>query len=249
MASWNVVSIYSACGSDFPDLHRSIVILKSVLQDFDEAFGKRIDRVTPKYRHDFCGHTQGDENGGGNGNCTPDEHRHDGRTRLISHAPVSNENAEGIVDQVESSNIDQHIFKQKDIATPNDGTEQTSDEEKPNMSSPFQPPHSTNPSGKKEQEIAQDLAQAPHTNPHPFSIPSPFNTAKFLSRRCLNTRSATPNVSLQKFGVPEYSREDFNHRASLPANSPARSTSAPRQSTSSTAPVANMVPSGEKRKG
>jgi hypothetical protein len=55
MASWNVVSIYSACGSDFPELHKAIVELKGVLQDFDEAFGRDVERVEPRFRHDFGG--------------------------------------------------------------------------------------------------------------------------------------------------------------------------------------------------
>jgi len=54
-AAWNVVSIYSACGSEFPDLHSAIVVLKDVLRDFDEAFGRRGDRTTPSYRYDFGG--------------------------------------------------------------------------------------------------------------------------------------------------------------------------------------------------
>jgi hypothetical protein len=66
IAAWNVVSIYSACGSDFPELHRAIVDLKGVLQDFDETFGKRVDRATPSYRHDFGGPSSGDINGDSN---------------------------------------------------------------------------------------------------------------------------------------------------------------------------------------
>lgn len=54
-AAWNVVSIYSACGSEFRDLHSAIVVLKDVLRDFDEAFGRRGDRTTPSYRYDFGG--------------------------------------------------------------------------------------------------------------------------------------------------------------------------------------------------
>ncbi|KAF5844478.1 hypothetical protein GGP41_007547 [Bipolaris sorokiniana] len=248
MASWNVVSIYSACGSDFPDLHRSIVTLKSVLQDFDEAFGKRVDRETPKYRNDFCGHAQSDENGGGDGNCTPGQHRHDGRIRPISHALANNENAGGIVNQPENPNTDHNISKQKDMATPKDGTEQTSDEEKPNISSPFQPPHPANPSEREEGGINQEETQIRYTNTHPFSARTPYNTATFPSRKCLDTRSATPDSRLEKFGVPKYSREDLDSRTSLPANYPARSTPAPRTSTLGTAPVANMVPNGQKKK-
>ncbi|KAI4944605.1 hypothetical protein J4E91_008609 [Alternaria rosae] len=65
IASWNVVTIYSSCGSDFPELHTAVVDLKSVLQDFDETFGQRVDRTTPSYRHDFGGHSRDREDGNG----------------------------------------------------------------------------------------------------------------------------------------------------------------------------------------
>ena len=38
-AAWNVVSIYAAVGTEFPDLHTAVVELKHVLDDFDEAAG------------------------------------------------------------------------------------------------------------------------------------------------------------------------------------------------------------------
>jgi hypothetical protein len=53
-ASWNVVSIYSNVGTDFPELHKSIVELKSVLQDFEESFGAQVTREEPKLRLDFA---------------------------------------------------------------------------------------------------------------------------------------------------------------------------------------------------
>jgi hypothetical protein len=53
-ASWNVVSIYSNVGTDFPELHKSIVELKSVLQDFEESFGTQVTREEPKFRLDFA---------------------------------------------------------------------------------------------------------------------------------------------------------------------------------------------------
>ncbi|KAG9196200.1 hypothetical protein G6011_01321 [Alternaria panax] len=58
VASWNVITIYTACGSDFPELHRAIVDLKGVLRGFDESFGQRVDRTTTKYRNDFGGTSQ-----------------------------------------------------------------------------------------------------------------------------------------------------------------------------------------------
>jgi hypothetical protein len=54
VASWNVVSVYSNIGTDFPELHKSIVELKSVLQDFEESVGARVTRSEPKFRRDFA---------------------------------------------------------------------------------------------------------------------------------------------------------------------------------------------------
>lgn len=53
MASWNVVSVYSAVGTDFPELHKAVVELKHILSDFDEAFGLKIDRADVRYRAEF----------------------------------------------------------------------------------------------------------------------------------------------------------------------------------------------------
>jgi hypothetical protein len=53
MASWNVVSIYSNVGTDFPELHKAIVDLKSVLQDFEGSLGARVERKEPKPRRDL----------------------------------------------------------------------------------------------------------------------------------------------------------------------------------------------------
>ncbi|KAI8940579.1 hypothetical protein NX059_001854 [Plenodomus lindquistii] len=60
IASWNVVSVYSACGSDFPDMHKAVVELKDVLQDFDAAFGAKVSRTPVQYRSDWAGEGQSD---------------------------------------------------------------------------------------------------------------------------------------------------------------------------------------------
>jgi hypothetical protein len=54
MASWNVVSVYANVGTDFPELHKAIVDLKNVLQDFEEAFGAQVKRGEMKVRSDFA---------------------------------------------------------------------------------------------------------------------------------------------------------------------------------------------------
>lgn len=40
MAAWNVISIYEHVGTEFPEFHKAIVELKSVLQDFDVTYRK-----------------------------------------------------------------------------------------------------------------------------------------------------------------------------------------------------------------
>ncbi|KAF2847328.1 hypothetical protein T440DRAFT_212839 [Plenodomus tracheiphilus IPT5] len=55
IASWNVVSVYSACGSDFPEMHKAVVELKDVLQDFDAAFGAKVSGTPVQYRTDWAG--------------------------------------------------------------------------------------------------------------------------------------------------------------------------------------------------
>jgi ribosomal protein L12E/L44/L45/RPP1/RPP2 len=112
VASWNVVSIYQACGSDFPELHRSIVELRGVLQDFDEATGERADRTALNYRHDFGGPSQ---NGGKgdrqNGTRINDGHLNGdlpngGRInedRLIAPAPTHTQNGADVASQANDS--------------------------------------------------------------------------------------------------------------------------------------------------
>ncbi|KAF2024905.1 hypothetical protein EK21DRAFT_20333, partial [Setomelanomma holmii] len=81
MASWNVVSVYSNVGTDFPELHKSIVELKSVLQDFEQGFGGKVSRSEPKVRRDFAPQGQNGGHGGGAGGFDDAEHRrlgHDG---------------------------------------------------------------------------------------------------------------------------------------------------------------------------
>jgi hypothetical protein len=66
MASWNVVSIYSNVGTDFPELHKAIVDLKSVLQDFEQSLGAQVERKEPKTREDFMSSLQAASHDGAN---------------------------------------------------------------------------------------------------------------------------------------------------------------------------------------
>jgi hypothetical protein len=117
VASWNVVSVYSACGSDFPELHRSIVELKGVLQDFEEATGERVDRTPPSYRQDFGGPSQSGMNGTRNNDdqSTDDrsngDHPNGGRInedRLITSAPTHTQNGVDTGNQVNQSVVNEN---------------------------------------------------------------------------------------------------------------------------------------------
>ncbi|KAI2487843.1 hypothetical protein Ptr902_01976 [Pyrenophora tritici-repentis] len=101
-AGWNIVSIYSACGSEFPDLHSAIVVLKNVLQDFDEAFGRRGDRTTPGYRYDF----------GGPSRAGPSTDR-DGHDREVRSVPPPMPTSAASQDQIAQS-FDQATIKLQD---------------------------------------------------------------------------------------------------------------------------------------
>ncbi|KAL5121661.1 hypothetical protein ACEQ8H_000347 [Pleosporales sp. CAS-2024a] len=82
MASWNVVSVYSNVGTDFPELHKSIVELKNVLQDFEESFTPKVDRAELQYRHDFAPPTQErSEDDGNQEHGAPNQPTHDAAQR------------------------------------------------------------------------------------------------------------------------------------------------------------------------
>ncbi|KAH4938746.1 hypothetical protein HBI46_125740 [Parastagonospora nodorum] len=79
MASWNVVSVYSNVGTDFPELHKSIVELKSVLQDFEESFGVKGKREDARYRRDLePAMRQSEDESETRPTPTPDVAQHDG---------------------------------------------------------------------------------------------------------------------------------------------------------------------------
>ncbi|KAH7386766.1 hypothetical protein DE146DRAFT_620541, partial [Phaeosphaeria sp. MPI-PUGE-AT-0046c] len=75
ISSWNVVSIYSNVGTDFPELHKSIVELKSVLQDFEESFGAPVSRRDPKFRKDFAPQDDGNGDAGNDGDDEDERRR------------------------------------------------------------------------------------------------------------------------------------------------------------------------------
>lgn len=88
MASWNVVSVYSNVGTDFPELHKSIVELKSVLQDFEDGFGKKISREPMICREYTSPGASNGRSGGGDGASGHDGSHHGGSACLsIEPAP------------------------------------------------------------------------------------------------------------------------------------------------------------------
>jgi hypothetical protein len=133
IASWNVITIYTACGSDFPDLHKAIVDLKGVLQDFDESFGQRVDRAPPKYRYDFGGPSRDgtDEDGTQDRNgrrdqerykdCKNDDVDHHGNL-FENHVPVLGQGGVGDSNQVGDTTANKAAQVQEGIAEQGDGT-------------------------------------------------------------------------------------------------------------------------------
>jgi hypothetical protein len=108
IASWNVITIYTACGSDFPDLHKAIVDLKGVLQDFDESFGQHVDRAPPKYRDDFGG---------------PSRDGRDGEDLFETHVPTLEQGRVGDSNQVGDITANKAAQVQEGIDEQLDGTE------------------------------------------------------------------------------------------------------------------------------
>ena len=134
IASWNVITIYTACGSDFPDLHKAIVDLEGVLQDFDESFGQRVDRAPPKYRYDFGGPSRDgtDEDGTQDRNgrrdqerykdCEDDDVDHHGNL-FETHVPVLGQGGVGNSNRIGDTTANKAAQVQEGIAEQSDGTE------------------------------------------------------------------------------------------------------------------------------
>jgi hypothetical protein len=150
IAAWNVVTIYSACGSDFPELHTAIVDLKSVLQDFDETFGERVDRATPSYRHDFGGPPKDGKDGkDGDGNQDRDRtrnqrHHHDHQDHhgdpdqghSGTYIPPFVQNGAGTADQLGDTAADGSVQYQDDADVPANNGEHINAVVEPQMSPP-----------------------------------------------------------------------------------------------------------------
>ena len=134
IASWNVITIYTACGSDFPDLHKAIVDLKGVLQDFDESFGRRVDRAPHKYRDDFGGPARNDADGDVNQdrNGRGDQERHkdcedddvEHHVNLFeTHVPTLGQGGVGNSNQVSDSTVNKAAQVQEGIDEQGDSME------------------------------------------------------------------------------------------------------------------------------
>ncbi|KNG45107.1 hypothetical protein TW65_98124 [Stemphylium lycopersici] len=145
IASWNIISIYTECGSDFPELHRAIIELKSVLQDFDEAFGSRVDRAAPKYRHDFGGPSHARENDEDNLNRSPRRQghlstaraQHSGEGKDEDRSPLTassaNENVGGAADHTHGSAVSDPVQQRNESIALEDNPEQAEYKHEPNV--------------------------------------------------------------------------------------------------------------------
>jgi len=175
IASWNVVTIYSSCGSDFPELHTAIVDLKSVLQDFDETFGQRVDRVTPSYRHDFGGPSRDREDGNGDRDrdSTHDQSRRHDHQDKHSHRDGNNSrtpvppfvrNGVGNAEQLGDATANDSAQFEDDMEVPVDDVENIDDAAEPEMSPP-RARQSSQPHGDSDEDSDDDDDEIPPVDP------------------------------------------------------------------------------------
>jgi hypothetical protein len=121
MASWNVVSIYSNVGTDFPELHKAIVDLKSVLQDFEQSLGNQVERKDPNPRRDLVPSSHAasrdgadDTNGGHPAEPTPDVTQDDGSVQGDEvhggglHDGIKNDGVQNFGAEIPSGDHDSH---------------------------------------------------------------------------------------------------------------------------------------------
>jgi hypothetical protein len=201
MASWNVVSIYSACGSDFPELHRAIVTLKGVLQDFDEAFGRRVNRETPKYREDFGGAPCGGD------------HASDGQNGP-SKLSRGNENTGGIAEEADISTTTQVVSREHVTNTSKNNTEQPGNDPKTETPPPSSPTQPENHDDKEEGEIFDsdsdtDSDQIPCLNPRQHPNPT-SQTTTHTSRKRINSLSLSPSPPAFTSSLQQHHRKLWN---------------------------------------
>ena len=91
IAAWNVVSIYAAVGTHFPDLHKAVVELKHVLDDFDDNFGTEVNCGVLRYRADL------------------DCHARNGSSLLLTSTSKATQTETKIVGQVDGETMDRPI--------------------------------------------------------------------------------------------------------------------------------------------
>ena len=175
IASWNVVTIYSSCGSDFPELHTAIVDLKSVLQDFDETFGQRVDRVTPSYRHDFGGPSRDREDGNGDRDRDftrdqsrrrdhQDKHSHRGGNNSRTPVPSFVRSGAGNAEQLGDATANDLVQFEDDMEVPVDDVENIEDVAEPEMSPP-RALQSSQPHGDSDDDSDDDDDEIPPVDP------------------------------------------------------------------------------------
>ena len=180
IASWNVISIYTACGSDFPELHRAIADLKSVLQDFHEAFGSRVDRAAPKYRYNFGGPARSGEGDKDNldrslrrkGNINNDRAQPGDEDKNEDHSALTacsaNENVGGAAKRAHDSAVSEPVQEQNESSTPEDNCKQVENEDEPDMTvrpSSLQSTQQLEGVGGEKVEGDEDDDQIPHMDP------------------------------------------------------------------------------------
>ncbi|KAF1934574.1 hypothetical protein EJ02DRAFT_439768 [Clathrospora elynae] len=217
VASWNVISVYSACGSDFPEMHRAVVDLKGVLQDFDEAFGQRVDRATPSYRNDFGGPPQQSRNG----------------DRLPSPLLTFPQDGAGAADLANGSAVNGSAQRQDDLEAAVEAPEDVEDRTQPEMPPPRvqQVTQSPEDLGEEKKDEEQE-DEVPYLNPRLNGRPDRHNSVHQPSLRHMAENHINNSVpSLTSDSSPQQQNAQFppRERTKIPRDQPADPTPEDKQ--------------------
>lgn len=122
-AAWNVISIYSSVGSEFPELHKAMIELKSVLEEFDAVHGDGKAKTAPEPKQERENSGVNHRNSRSGGRSTQEESILDGARDGLPSPPQN----DGTVESTGSEGMENEAQKFTRSATRNG--EEFSDEE------------------------------------------------------------------------------------------------------------------------
>ena len=202
MASWNVVSVYSNVGTDFPELHKSIVELKSVLQDFEESFGVKAKREDARYRRDLePANRQSADGSEARPTPTPDVAQQDGS----DEAPAAPNGAQDVEVANEQQRALDALFEDPDPEP----------EPEPEVERDMPPPRLTQRrhiSSDAEEPISRRTSVTPRDAEEPISRRVPIIPASARSTPGLPKRKRSREVSADTHSTSELQRRRDEYR-------------------------------------